>query len=136
MTAAAYKARRAAGLCEVCTAPSPTAARCDGCAESLNASRRVKPGHPAVQYSQAIRVIELVRVLQSSRTGLCLEAIAERMGVTVRTVRRGLECLRAAQVPFAMEAGVVTLPAHVVPDEDRREIVALALALLDEREAA
>ncbi|MFO0617759.1 MAG: HTH domain-containing protein [Polyangiaceae bacterium] len=45
------------------------------------------------------------RVLRGRRTGVTAESLAERFGVTIRTIHRDLDALRAASMPLSAERG-------------------------------
>jgi predicted DNA-binding transcriptional regulator YafY len=51
------------------------------------------------------RLFALAEVLRGRRTGVTAEALAERFGVTVRTIYRDLDALRAASMPVSAERG-------------------------------
>jgi predicted DNA-binding transcriptional regulator YafY len=51
------------------------------------------------------RLFALTEYLRGRRTGVTAEALAERFGVTVRTIYRDLDTLRAAALPLAAERG-------------------------------
>jgi predicted DNA-binding transcriptional regulator YafY len=51
------------------------------------------------------RLFALAEYLRGRRTGVTAEVLAERFGVTVRTVYRDLDALRAASMPLAAERG-------------------------------
>jgi predicted DNA-binding transcriptional regulator YafY len=51
------------------------------------------------------RLFALAEYLRGRRTGVTAEVLAERFGVTVRTVYRDLDALRAAAMPLAAERG-------------------------------
>src|SRR6185295_13281944 len=51
------------------------------------------------------RLFALAEVLRGRRTGVTAEALAERFGVTVRTIYRDLDTLRAADLPLTAERG-------------------------------
>jgi predicted DNA-binding transcriptional regulator YafY len=51
------------------------------------------------------RLFALAEYLRGRRTGVTAETLAERFGVTVRTVYRDLDALRAASMPVAAERG-------------------------------
>src|SRR4051794_36542793 len=51
------------------------------------------------------RLFALAEYLRGRRTGVTAEALAERFGVTVRTIYRNLDGLRAASMPLAAERG-------------------------------
>lgn len=51
------------------------------------------------------RLFALAEHLRARRTGVTAEALAERFGVTVRTIYRDLDTLRAADLPLAAERG-------------------------------
>ncbi len=55
--------------------------------------------------SRTERLFALAEYLRGRRTGVTAEALAERFGVTVRTVYRDLDALRAAAMPLAAERG-------------------------------
>jgi predicted DNA-binding transcriptional regulator YafY len=51
------------------------------------------------------RLFALAEYLRGRRTGVTAEALAERFEVTVRTIYRDLDALRAAALPLAAERG-------------------------------
>lgn len=51
------------------------------------------------------RLFALAEHLRGRRTGVTAETLAERFGVTVRTIYRDLDTLRAASLPLAAERG-------------------------------
>lgn len=51
------------------------------------------------------RLFALTEYLRGRRTGVTAEALAERFGVTVRTIYRDLDTLRDASLPLAAERG-------------------------------
>jgi predicted DNA-binding transcriptional regulator YafY len=51
------------------------------------------------------RLFALAEYLRGRRTGVTAEALAERFGVTVRTIYRDLDTLRDAALPVAAERG-------------------------------
>jgi predicted DNA-binding transcriptional regulator YafY len=51
------------------------------------------------------RLFALAEHLRGRRTGVTAEALAERFGVTVRTIYRDLDTLRAADLPLTAERG-------------------------------
>jgi predicted DNA-binding transcriptional regulator YafY len=51
------------------------------------------------------RLFALAEYLRGRRTGVTAETLAERFGVTVRTIYRDLDALRAAAMPLAAERG-------------------------------
>lgn len=51
------------------------------------------------------RLFALAEYLRGRRTGVTAEALAERFGVTVRTIYRDLDALRDAAFPIAAERG-------------------------------
>ena len=51
------------------------------------------------------RLFALAEYLRGRRTGVTAEALADRFGVTVRTIYRDLDALRAAALPVSAESG-------------------------------
>lgn len=51
------------------------------------------------------RLFAVAEYLRGRRTGTTAEALAERFGVTVRTIYRDLDALRAAELPLSAERG-------------------------------
>src|ERR1700686_3554856 len=51
------------------------------------------------------RLFALAEYLRGRRTGVTAEVLAERFEVTVRTIYRDLDALRAAALPLAAERG-------------------------------
>lgn len=51
------------------------------------------------------RLFALAEYLRGRRTGVTAETLAERFGVTIRTIYRDLDALRAAALPLAAERG-------------------------------
>lgn len=51
------------------------------------------------------RLFALTEYLRGRRTGVTAETLAERFGVTVRTIYRDLDALRAAALPLGAERG-------------------------------
>src|SRR5262245_41221545 len=51
------------------------------------------------------RLFALAEYLRGRRTGVTAEALADRFGVTVRTIYRDLDALRAASLPVGAERG-------------------------------
>lgn len=51
------------------------------------------------------RLFAIAEYLRGRRTGITAEALAERFNVTVRTIYRDLDSLRAASMPVAAERG-------------------------------
>lgn len=51
------------------------------------------------------RLFALAEYLRGRRTGVTAEALAERFGVTMRTIYRDLDTLRAAALPVSAERG-------------------------------
>src|SRR6478735_3559063 len=59
-----------------------------------------------VRYMQRTeRLFALAEYLRGRRTGVTAEALAERFGVTVRTIYRDLDALREAALPLSAERG-------------------------------
>ena len=54
---------------------------------------------------RSARLFALAEYLRGRRTGVTAETLAERFGVTVRTIYRDLDTLRAAALPVAAERG-------------------------------
>lgn len=55
--------------------------------------------------SRTERLFALAEYLRGRRTGVTAETLAERFGVTVRTIYRDLDALRAASLPVGAERG-------------------------------
>lgn len=51
------------------------------------------------------RLFALAEYLRGRRTGVTAEVLAERFGVTLRTIYRDLDALRAASLPLGAERG-------------------------------
>ena len=51
------------------------------------------------------RLFALAEHLRARRTGVTAEALAERFGVTIRTIYRDLDSLRAASMPLHADRG-------------------------------
>src|SRR5688572_28094365 len=51
------------------------------------------------------RLFALAEHLRGRRTGVTAESLAERFGVTIRTIYRDLDTLRAADLPLTAERG-------------------------------
>lgn len=51
------------------------------------------------------RLFAIAEYLRGRRTGVTAEALAERFGVTIRTIYRDLDALRAAAMPVSAEPG-------------------------------
>src|SRR5881394_3768291 len=58
-----------------------------------------------IEMQRTERLFALAEYLRGRRTGVTAEALAERFGVTVRTIYRDLDALRAAALPLAAERG-------------------------------
>ncbi len=58
-----------------------------------------KPGKPAKKYSQAARLHDVIRILES-RYGATVDELAEECGVTRRTIYRDLDAIRDAGYPL------------------------------------
>jgi predicted DNA-binding transcriptional regulator YafY len=54
---------------------------------------------------RSARLFALAEHLRGRRTGVTAEALADRFGVTVRTIYRDLDTLRSASLPLAAERG-------------------------------
>ena len=63
-----------------------------------------KPGKPAKKYSQAARLHDVIRILES-RYGATVDELAEECGVTRRTVYRDLDAIRDAGYPLISDPG-------------------------------
>jgi proteasome accessory factor B len=61
-----------------------------------------RPGKPAKKYSQAARLHDTIRLIES-RHGITLEELAEESGVNVRTVHRDLNAISEAGYPLTAE---------------------------------
>jgi predicted DNA-binding transcriptional regulator YafY len=59
----------------------------------------------AIAMQKTERLFALAEYLRGRRTGVTAEILAERFAVTVRTIYRDLDALRAASVPLVAEAG-------------------------------
>src|SRR6187402_3103459 len=57
------------------------------------------------QMQRTERLFALAEYLRGRRTGVTAEALADRFGVTVRTIYRDLDALRAAALPVSAESG-------------------------------
>ncbi len=55
--------------------------------------------------SRTQRLFALTEYLRGRRTGVTAEVLAERFGVTIRTIYRDLDALRAADLPLGAERG-------------------------------
>jgi predicted DNA-binding transcriptional regulator YafY len=55
--------------------------------------------------SRTERLFALAEYLRGRRTGVTAEALAERFGVTIRTIYRDLDALRGASMPLSAERG-------------------------------
>src|SRR4030095_6648136 len=51
------------------------------------------------------RLFALAEYLRGRRTGVTAEALAERFGVTIRTIYRDIDALRATSMPGGAEPG-------------------------------
>ncbi len=71
----------------------------------MAAAGRRGPGKPARKYSQAARLHDVIRLLES-RHGACVDELAEECGVTRRTIYRDLQAIEEAGYPLVKEAGV------------------------------
>lgn len=65
----------------------------------------VTRGMSVVRMKRTERLFALAEYLRGRRTGVTAEALAERFGVTVRTMYRDLDALRDAALPVAAERG-------------------------------
>jgi proteasome accessory factor B len=61
-----------------------------------------KPGKPAKKYSQAARLHDVIRLIES-RHGISIEELAEESGVNRRTVHRDLNAISDAGYPLTAE---------------------------------
>ncbi|RMF42062.1 MAG: transcriptional regulator [Deltaproteobacteria bacterium] len=68
----------------------------------MSVSKR-KPGKPAKKYSQAARLHDVIRLLET-RYGASVDELAEECGVTRRTVYRDLKAIEEAGYPLVSEA--------------------------------
>src|SRR3954451_21569821 len=68
-------------------------------------SRPVSGMSGLVDMSRTERLFALAEYLRGRRTGVTAETLAERFGVTVRTIYRDLDALRAASLPIGAERG-------------------------------
>jgi hypothetical protein len=77
-------------------------------ADSLNRHRL--PHHVSL-----IRLVQLIRLLETARSGWTYRWLADRFGVQPRTIRRDLETLRAAgaEIPVMTTPSGGTEPARV-----------------------
>ena len=76
-----------------------------------------KPGKPAKKYSQAARLHDVIRILES-RYGATVDELAEECGVTRRTIYRDLDAIRDAGYPLISD-----------PEADGRTLYSLLLAI-------
>src|SRR6187402_1914984 len=58
---------------------------------------------PRVVMQRTQRLFALAEYLRGRRTGVTAEVLAERFGVTLRTIYRDLDTLRLASLPLAAE---------------------------------
>ena len=58
-----------------------------------------------IEMQRTERLFALTEYLRGRRTGVTAEVLAERFGVTVRTIYRDLDTLRAAALPLGAERG-------------------------------
>ena len=63
-----------------------------------------RPGKPAKKYSQAARLHDVIRILES-RYGATVDELAEECGVTRRTIYRDLDAIRDAGYPLISDPG-------------------------------
>lgn len=68
------------------------------------AGARRKPGKPAKKYSQAARLHDVIRLLET-RYGASVDELAEECGVTRRTIYRDLKAIEEAGYPLISEPG-------------------------------
>src|SRR5512137_2849753 len=61
-----------------------------------------KPGKPSKKYSQAARLHDIIRLIES-RHGISLEELAEESGVNRRTIHRDLNAISDAGYPLTAE---------------------------------
>jgi predicted DNA-binding transcriptional regulator YafY len=68
-------------------------------------SRLVSGMSAITEMHRTERLFALAEYLRGRRTGVTAEALAERFGVTVRTIYRDLDALRVASLPLSAESG-------------------------------
>lgn len=61
-----------------------------------------RPGKPAKKYSQAVRLHDTIRLIES-RHGISIEELAEESGVNRRTIHRDLNAISAAGYPLTAD---------------------------------
>src|SRR4051812_46275006 len=59
----------------------------------------------SVKVKRTERLFAIAEYLRERRTGVTAEVLAERFGVTIRTMYRDLDALRAASMPLSAERG-------------------------------
>src|SRR3954467_3434356 len=59
----------------------------------------------SVNLKRTERLFAIAEFLRGRRTGVTAEGLAERFGVTIRTIYRDLDSLRAAELPLQAERG-------------------------------
>src|SRR3954466_12498243 len=59
----------------------------------------------SVNLKRTERLFAIAEYLRGRRTGVTAEILAERFGVTIRTMYRDLDALRAASMPVSAERG-------------------------------
>jgi len=89
------------------TDPAERRARCQANVTIVSTNRTEAISHEAhrTPMKRTERLFALAEHLRARRTGVTAEALAERFGVTVRTIYRDLDTLRAAALPLAAERG-------------------------------
>ena len=89
--------------------------------------------------NRAARLLDLIELLRSHRRPVTGETLADALGVSLRTLYRDIETLKAQGVPIASEAGLGFLlrPGLTVPplmfDEGELDALVLGLRLVGRR---
>lgn len=86
---------------------------------------------------KASRLFEIIQILRLSRGPVTAETMAARLGVTMRSIYRDIDALKAMRVPIAGERGLgyilrpgFELPPLMLTDEEI-EAVVIATAMLE-----